>query len=57
MRPFLRTRWKISKVPKLVSHGKLNVTLVCDTSAPAVIRAIEEAAAAHGIRLERLPDE
>ncbi len=46
----LRTAWKMKAVPE---RRSLKLTLAVDTTAPAVVRAIEEAAAKHGIVLTR----
>lgn len=53
IRPFVpgSTTWRLVQTATIV---RLNVTLTCDTTARGVIEAIESAAAAHGIILERL---
>jgi hypothetical protein len=48
----MQTRWRIRAVPDLPQ--RLDVELIVDTEAPAVIQAIEEAAATNGVQLERL---
>jgi hypothetical protein len=49
------TRWRLTRVP---TFPDLNVALTVDTTAPAVVRAIEQAAADAGIALERTdPDD
>jgi hypothetical protein len=46
------TSWRLLGVP---GRPRLQVTLVVSTQAPAVVDAIEAAAAAHGIVLQRRP--
>jgi hypothetical protein len=55
-----RTVWRLTGVPDLGRHdilSPLDIRLVVDTTAAAVVDAIEEAAAATGIRLERIEEE
>ena len=47
----LATRWRIAGVPQLPQS--LNVYLTVDTTAPAVISAVEQAAYMYGIALVR----
>ena len=48
----LQTTWRLTQIPTLPQ--RLQITLVVDTTAPAVIEAVEKAAARHGIWLERI---
>jgi hypothetical protein len=47
-----RTAWRVVGVPDF--PNRLDVMLVVDTTAPAVIDALEAAAAGAGVRLERV---
>ena len=47
------TRWRILHVPE----GFVNVELTVDTTAPLVVRRIEQAAKNAGITLERVTDD
>lgn len=52
----LRTRWRLVAIAEgaRIRQG-LDVELVVDTTADVVVDAIERAARANGIRLERVP--
>jgi cell division ATPase FtsA len=50
--PQLRTVWRLVRVPELAQ--RLDVELVVDTTAPAVVEAIEAAAERAGVELERV---
>jgi pyrrolidone-carboxylate peptidase len=47
-----RTVWRLVRVPEW--PNRINVEMVVDTTADAVVAAIEEAAARNGIALERV---
>jgi hypothetical protein len=46
------TEWRIVGIPDWA--GRLDITLAVDTTAPMVLRAIELAAANHGVHLQRI---
>lgn len=46
-----QTRWLLRRTRH---YGRLDVTLVVDTTAPGVVAAVEEAARVNGMELERL---
>jgi hypothetical protein len=46
------TAWRLVRVPDF--PNRLDIQLVVDTTAPAVVEAIEEAAKRNGIVLERM---
>lgn len=52
----LRTVWRLVAIAYPPTGG-LDVQLVIDTTAPAVVEAIERAAADAGVELERVVDE
>jgi hypothetical protein len=47
------TRWRLTQTP---GRPRLELELVVNTTAPAVVDAIEQAAARAGVELERLED-
>lgn len=54
------TRWRIVRIPewpKGSSPWSPGVLLIVDTTAPAVLEAIERAAERYGIELERVEEE
>lgn len=51
----MKTIWRLEAVPELPQ--RLDIKLVVDTTAPAVVEAIEEAAAQNGVLLVRETEE
>jgi len=49
-----RTAWRLRAIDGVPRLRGLDVQLTVDTTAPAVVDAIETAAALHGIELERV---
>jgi hypothetical protein len=49
-----RTVWRLKAIPSWPTY--LDVQVVVDTTAPMVVKAIEQAAEAHGIELEKIEE-
>jgi hypothetical protein len=47
-----QTQWRLTQIPDVPQA--LEITLAVDTTAPAVVRAVEEAAFKYGVKLERV---